>query len=1231
MINHRYNVLRKLGEGGSGEVFLVEDSLKQRQQLAMKILHPADSSDDSADEQFRNEVSVLATLHHPNLVRMFDFGVVHHATEPAQKGRRFFTMEHLEGQNALQWCQSLRSDEERVIHIGHILLQTLGVLSYIHRQGILHFDIKPENLLLIPAAGEEGGLPLMKLVDFGFSVKQEHPLDLPLRGTVEYTAPELLRHEAFDHRIDLYSLGATLFHLIEDRCPFEARDPVELIKKVLTTQPDFQRSSQEIYSQFVLLMRNLLEKDPARRFPSAKEAARPLLSAGQQSNILPFELAVKPLFVDREKEKEQIGSAIALLERGRGDMGVVAFAITGPEGIGKTALLTELVRYAKTKDIPVLEVSITQRDVPFGSIRSLLLLLRAEVLSRSEDGQLLAAKHIDVIDGGLGQNAMKLQGEWMQEREKVIEAQARFIHQSSFLFPFMIVVDNADQLDAESAAVLRVASRDAQPGRFLLLASERGDGNVLGLVRRIQLGELEAGNVSEMATSVLSSTMVGEAIGSRVYQLYGGSPYLIVEVLHSAGILLPADLPAESSAMSGLVESVIHRLPRDIDQFLLNRYKSVNRGLQLTLDILSFFETPVNLELLQALLPFQRQRTSEYVSSLEADGLIILHEDGRRCSMRHEKLKTIIYSALNQNRQDVHFFIASTMESFLRLWSFSDLQEVAYQYIEGGRPAEGIRWLEKAGDEAMRIAAYRRAKELYNKAALLVSDSGAEQLNRFRVKLARATLDSGEYREAIYKANELLKGDSLEDTLELTLHKIAGLAQSRLGEFEDSKKHISRALVCSTDEKEKLELQQELVGIDIALGNYSDAERTSLTQLDHARHLEGQLVVASIYTDLGITTFLQDLFDRSVGYFQEAMRIYSDSKKYAYLADAMMNVGNVMSAKGDIVTAIDYWNKSLALSLEYGTLNQQAQIKNNLGIAHYKLRRYDEAKTFYGDARNIFARIESKQGTTFVLTNLGDACFAECEYEKALVAWGEALASYREMDDARGLLETILQLAQVRLVLGDRDLAARGLDEAEALMSERSLETFRAQLHFHRGTLMMLMDNLEEARKLFTAATSSLQEGAETERKLLLMIRRAECDYRSGNYKQAVPLAQEALQCAEKDSKPQIVGEASLLLGMIAKISSQNVSEKALMCLKRGMEAIAKEPITELTWKLAFALGREFHERGQREKAKECFLKAMVVLQFILGQFKSPELKKKYLVAEGKDKVLLALDSFLQM
>jgi tetratricopeptide (TPR) repeat protein len=852
-------------------------------------------------------------------------------------------------------------------------------------------------------------------------------------------------------------------------------------------------------------------------------------------------------------------------------------------------------------------------------------------MSRSAEGIELAERFADVIGDGSGlddSRTNEMRGDWIREREKVLEVQARFITRASLLFPLMIIVDDAHLLDPESEEVLRISLRDARPGQLLLLAAMHGESSLKISTHHIQLDELDADCVSAMSTSTLFSAEVGEVVGNRVYHLYGGTPALIVEALLSVSARLPLQVPRHGDDVAKLVDGTISQLPRDLDEFLLSRFKALDRGRQLCLEILSCFNWPARLEIIQAVLPFQPQGTTAYLSLLETEGFVSSHDGGQRFSMRHARLKSRVYSAIEESRQSSHLFIASTIEGFTGSRTFADLQELAFQYKEGGENVASLRWLEAAADEGIRIAAYQRAKELTTEALVLVKDSHPSDLDRLNIRLSHCLFSCGDFREAIDLAEKLLRNPKIQALQQAALHKTAGLAQSRLGDYENSRQHFKAALASCVDPREQVELQQELVGIDIALGNFLEAERESVAQLDRAKQLNDPRIIASVCTDLGIATFFQDLFDRSIGYFQEAMGIYSNSERRANMADALMNIGNVKSAKGDVVGAIESWNNALKTSLDYGTLNQQAQIQNNLGIAHYKLKQYVAAQEYYTKAGEIFSRIESKQGRALVLTNSGEVCFAEGQYENALMQWEDARRVYCEMDDGQGIVETMLQLAHVHLVLGAVELVASNLDEAEALMDKKNLEPFRSRLLFLRGMHMMSLKNHEVARDFLEKSQECASE--DTEHRLLLEVRMAECAHRMGEHDSAVALAQHAMNLAGKGSPPGIIGEVCLLLGMIAKASPSTVAEKPLSLFRKGFEAIAKEPVSELTWKLALALGQELSERGQRERAKEFLLKAKLVLQFFLAQFKSSELRNRYLTVENKDKVLAVLESFLK-
>jgi tetratricopeptide (TPR) repeat protein len=331
------------------------------------------------------------------------------------------------------------------------------------------------------------------------------------------------------------------------------------------------------------------------------------------------------------------------------------------------------------------------------------------------------------------------------------------------------------------------------------------------------------------------------------------------------------------------------------------------------------------------------------------------------------------------------------------------------------------------------------------------------------------------------------------------------------------------------------------------------------------------------------------------------------------------------------VGAVEHLSEALTTSREYGSLNQQAQIQNNLGIAHFRLKRFQEARNSYDDARTIYVRLDSRKGSAYALTNLGEVSFAEGRYEQALLLWEDARRLFRDMDDGQGMVETLLHLAQVHCVVSAVEAAGGNLDEAEALMKDRSLETFRFKLLALRGMHMMSLERYDAASLFFTQSEQSPHDEAESERWLLLKVRMAECEHRLGRPGAAVILARQATDSGERMGQPRVVAEASYLLGSIAASSPSSVPERPLPLFRKGFDAIAKEPVTEVTWKLAFALGEEYRKRGQEEKAKECFTKARLVLRFLLAQFTSSGLKNSYLVVNDTRKVLAALDSYLSM
>jgi len=210
--NGRYAVLKKLGEGGKGVVYKARDTVLNRV-VAIKMLKSEVLSEEAYSRVMR-EARVVAKLNHPNIVSIYDIG--------KEDEKQFFVLEFVEGMNLLGLMGTYREgkcDLQAVLRIG---MDVCGALQYAHSQDVLHRDIKPENILIT----EEG---IAKLMDFGLA-KALGGTRITKRGmivgTPAYLPPEQALGKDSDERSDLYSLGATLYHMATGRPPFPGDDPV---------------------------------------------------------------------------------------------------------------------------------------------------------------------------------------------------------------------------------------------------------------------------------------------------------------------------------------------------------------------------------------------------------------------------------------------------------------------------------------------------------------------------------------------------------------------------------------------------------------------------------------------------------------------------------------------------------------------------------------------------------------------------------------------------------------------------------------------------------------------------------------------------------------------------------------------------------------------------------------------------------------------------------------------
>lgn len=227
----RYHVIKKLGEGGMGQVYLAEH-VKIGRRSAIKVMNPSMVHDPDAVARFNREASNASRISHPNVCAIYDFG------ETAD-GLVFLAMEFIEGEPLTDLLE-----RERVLPIGRatsIFLQTAEALQAAHELGIVHRDLKPDNIMLTKG---RGGGDAVKVVDFGIAkaiggdeAGQKVTRTGLVMGTPEFMSPEQLSGDKVDGRSDLYSLALVLYQMVSGKLPFEATTLQETMIKRLTEEP----------------------------------------------------------------------------------------------------------------------------------------------------------------------------------------------------------------------------------------------------------------------------------------------------------------------------------------------------------------------------------------------------------------------------------------------------------------------------------------------------------------------------------------------------------------------------------------------------------------------------------------------------------------------------------------------------------------------------------------------------------------------------------------------------------------------------------------------------------------------------------------------------------------------------------------------------------------------------------------------------------------------------------
>src|SRR5262245_9795959 len=275
-----YEIIREIGRGGMGKVYLARDTQLGRQ-VALKLLLPRFTEDEQRVRRLRQEARVASALNHPNIIVIYEIGEV----KTAAGALHYIATEFIEGRTL---GALIRSGEMKLGEALEVAIQVASALSAAHAAGIVHRDIKPENIMLRPDG-------YVKVLDFGLAKLSEHLATDAARsdkvetdpgtvlGTVSYMSPEQARGLETDARSDIFSLGVVLYEMITGRRPFEGETTADVMASLLGKEPKpLAEAASSAPGGLQRLVDRMLAKDCAGRFQTAEELRRAIKGLKQE-------------------------------------------------------------------------------------------------------------------------------------------------------------------------------------------------------------------------------------------------------------------------------------------------------------------------------------------------------------------------------------------------------------------------------------------------------------------------------------------------------------------------------------------------------------------------------------------------------------------------------------------------------------------------------------------------------------------------------------------------------------------------------------------------------------------------------------------------------------------------------------------------------------------------------------------------------------------------------------
>ncbi len=1017
-----------------GFVYLVEDQTRDNQKVVLKKLRSV--VDAAQAGALKGEFATLATVHHPNLVQVFDLGKL------SDSVAYFYTMEFIDGLPFLAAVHELPMRE-----ILTLFAQILRALDYIHASGIIHGDLKSENILVTE---DSRGAKTVKLVDFGLAALRQSTQEIQVGGTLEYSAPELFRGAPPSAQTDLYALGILMYWALIGHAPFFG-SPEEIKQGHLATNPFGLSGPDLAMPEYVSsILKRLLAKDPVERYASAEEVLA-ALGAGETSASNDNEyIAARIWDAFFQIKSEEIAAFVDKLSfpLAKKDTNAKASSpnmvvISGNEGSGHALVLDRLKYHLQMQDIRVFEGWCGAGfSAPFQPITDALK-------SHPSIGGSPEKNGTDFYLNNLTHSATEQSSEKENKvkdpellRYQFMEAFTNRVAAASRLEPFVLIVHDLEQADEGTIALIHYMARALEHEAFSICVSITFDRLTEETAKIIRQQRDSVKAVLEHTIQPLSVSEM-PALLQRAFKDASFSKSFYHELLEKSGgiLIIITDILTELNTRGVFrrfgsewalrddydLANVVRDGIRDLYDKL---FRNLSAPEQEVGQFIAVFGSAIEHKILVDWLRRSEFNLAQVVDSLVQKRILATRTVDEKVfySFLSDSFREAVYARLPASECRQHH---QSIVALLQKKNYSGLsvELQAYHYLKAGNQSKALVLAAQAFYWLKRAYANRKALNI----ARLALDSIESASPRFRRAFLRRTAEMeeilGETQSALDHFASVLLLYYKPVAKAAIFRRIASLYQ-KMGKIDEARAALNEAntsLILDAKVERAL-LLRELSWLEIVGGRPVEAFELLQKSLENLNKFAASRPLALALNTLALASFYMGKTNDAIDYMVQSANARREMGDERGEAGILNNLGILHNIAGSSQRALDDWQKSLAMRERIGDLLGLGETLNNMGILLMEKGQYVRSLNYYRRSKELYTRIGDIKGLLLVHCNLGELAYMREDFSSALQALDEGLVYAERVQTHREEAELLYQKARVFLALNQGLRAAQCLD-----------------------------------------------------------------------------------------------------------------------------------------------------------------------------------------------------------